>query len=146
MPGWFMEMTLSDWNVVVFGALVLVFLIDYMGWSPWWQHPIGYIAIAYSISVLLLVFLIVYGMIAGQRVDEWARTIVTFLLIMSIVGKIIILHYERRRGVALLADERELHAEVARLELQFAQEHARVVELENALGMDGYSSNGGKAR
>ncbi|AYD87377.1 hypothetical protein SEA_VALENTINIPUFF_82 [Microbacterium phage ValentiniPuff] len=124
MPAWFWEMQISDWFMVIFGLLQLVFLIDYCR-SPFWLHPIGYIVVAYSFAVLLLVFLILYGMVAGQRVDEWARTIVTFLLILSIVGKIVILHYERARGLQLLADANVLHDKIAALEAELAAERAR---------------------
>lgn len=95
---WFWEMTVSDWLMVTFGFLVLVFVIDYAFGNPWWTHPIGFIVLFYGISVLLLVFLIVYGMVAGQRVEEWARLPVTAALVISILGKLIILHYERRNG------------------------------------------------
>lgn len=98
MPEWFYEMAPSDWNMVIFGLLILVFVIDYGFWSPWWTHPIGWIVLIYGISVLALVFLILYGMVAGQRVDEWARFTVTLMLDVGIIGKIVILHYERKQG------------------------------------------------
>jgi len=98
MPAWFWEMAPSDWMMVAFGVLVLTFLIDYGFFSPWWEHPIGWIVLIYGLSVLALVVLIIYGMVAGQRIDEWPRLIVTTMLVVGIMGKIIILHVSRHEG------------------------------------------------
>jgi hypothetical protein len=46
----------------------------------------------------MLMFLILYGLVAGQRVEEWARVPVAFLLTVGIAGKLIILHVSRHEG------------------------------------------------
>lgn len=98
MPEWFMSMTTSDWLLFLFAVGALWFVVDYGAFSPWWKHPIGWVVMVYGVSVVLLMFLIVYGVVVGERVDEWARQIVGFLLCVGITGKILILHVSRHEG------------------------------------------------
>lgn len=92
------EMAPSDWAMVLFTLGMLWFVLDYGIFNPWWRHPIGWVVMIYGVSVLLLMFLILYGLVAGQRVDEWARLPVAVLLVSGIAGKIVILHISRHEG------------------------------------------------
>ncbi|QNJ55971.1 membrane protein [Microbacterium phage Rasputia] len=92
------ELAPSDWAMVLFTLGVLWFVLDYGIFNPWWRAPIGWVVMIYGVSVLLLMFLILYGLVAGQRVDEWARFPVGVLLVAGILGKIIILHVARHEG------------------------------------------------
>lgn len=98
MPLWILDLTLSDYTLMTFAFGVLWFTVDYGIFTPWWRHPIGWVVFSYSLSVLGLMSLILFGIVAGQRVDEWARLIVGILLVAGIVGKIIVLHVSRREG------------------------------------------------
>lgn len=98
VPLWVAEMAPSDWTMVLFTLGLLWFVFDYGIFSPWWKAPIGWVVMAYGVSVMLLMFLILYGLVAGQRVDEWARWPVSILLVLGIVGKIVILHVSRHEG------------------------------------------------
>lgn len=98
LPDWLITATLSDHMLLIFAFGVLWFTLDYGLGSPWWRGPIGYVVLAYSLSVLALMFLIIWGIVAGERVDEWIRQIVGALLIGGIVGKIVILHVSRHEG------------------------------------------------
>ena len=97
-PEWILELTQSDFLLGVFALLVFAFLLDYGIFSPWWRHPIGWITIIYTLSVLGLMFLIVWGVIVSQRVDEWARSAVGAFLVLGALGKLIILHVSRYEG------------------------------------------------
>jgi multidrug efflux pump subunit AcrB len=103
---WLDHLLPSDWGLAVFAALVLVFIVDYGVFSPWWRHPIGYVVLMYSISVALLVFLILWATATGARIDEWARQLVVILLILGIVGKMVILHVSRYQGMIERRKER----------------------------------------
>lgn len=98
LPEWLITATVSDYMLLIFAAGVLWFTLDYGLGSPWWRGPIGYVVLAYSLSVLALMFLIIWGIVAGERVDEWVRQIVGVTLIGGIVGKIVILRVSRREG------------------------------------------------
>lgn len=98
MPEWFTTMTTSDWLLALFAAGALWFVLDYGLFSPWWRHPIGWVVMVYGISVLLLMLLIIYGVVVGERIDEWARQLVAGLLVLGIAGKIIVLHVSRHEG------------------------------------------------
>lgn len=92
------EMAPSDWTMVLFTAGLLWFVFDYGIFSPWWKAPIGWVVMLYGLSVTLLMILILYGLVAGQRVDEWARLPIAVLLLTGILGKIVILHISRHEG------------------------------------------------
>ena len=98
MPQWMIELTTSDYLLTVFFLGSVWFVFDYGLFSPWWRHPIGYVVLTYGISIVILMSLITYGIVAGQRVDEWLRTIAGILLVMGIAGKIIVLHVSRHEG------------------------------------------------
>lgn len=110
VPLWVAEMAPSDWMMVIFTVGQLWFVFDYGIFSPWWRAPIGWVVMAYGLSVLLLMTLILYGLVAGQRVDEWARLPVSVLLVVGILGKIVILHVSRHEG---RIEHRKLRAERA---------------------------------
>ncbi|AWN07751.1 membrane protein [Microbacterium phage Hendrix] len=117
------ELAPSDWAMVAFTFGVLWFVLDYGIFNPWWRAPIGWVVMIYGFSVLLLMFLILYGLVAGQRVDEWARLPVGVLLVAGILGKIVILHVARHEG---RIERRRLRAE----------RHARLSEVRNAEMVD----------
>lgn len=98
LPEWITGLDLSDYLIMVFALGVLWFGIDYGIFSPWWRDPLGWVMLGYNISVALLLGLIIYAAVFGQRVDEIYRAPVAFLLAVSIVGKIAILHISRREG------------------------------------------------
>lgn len=98
MPEWMIGLTPSDFLLTAFFIGSIWFLFDYGLFSPWWKHPIGYVVFTYGLSVVVLMSLITYGVVAGQRVDEWLRIIAGILLCIGIAGKIIILHVSRHEG------------------------------------------------
>lgn len=106
--------TLSDVLFVIAAPLAAYFFLSYGLGSPWykvWQHGwLGVMTFLHGLSVVALVSLIVYTTIYGQRADEWYRSLIAALLVISLLGKIVILHYERHMGTL----ERRRHQELAR--------------------------------
>lgn len=98
MPQWMLELAPSDYLLTAFFLGQLWFIVDYGFFSPWWKHPIGYVVLTYGVSIVILMSLITYGVVAGQRVDEWLRTIAGVLLLLGIAGKIVVLHVSRHEG------------------------------------------------
>lgn len=92
----------SDIYFIIAAPLAAYFFLSYGLGSPWykvWQHGwIGVMTFLHAITVFALVTLVVYSTIFDQRVDEWYRELVGALLVLSLVGKIVILHYERHTG------------------------------------------------
>lgn len=104
MLTWITDLTVSDYLIIIAFAALLWFIVDYGGFTPWWrvrQHGwIGIAVLLFTFSVFLLMGLIIWGTIVGQRVPEPARIVVAFLLAVGMVGKTVILHHERKVGRA----------------------------------------------
>ncbi|UVT31312.1 membrane protein [Microbacterium phage Marcie] len=98
VPQWVAEMQTSDWLMFTFAALLLFFVLDYGTGTPWWKAPVSAFTFEYGIAVLALMSLIIYGVVFGQRVEEWARIPVMFGLCVGMIGKIIVLKVSRRQG------------------------------------------------
>ena len=97
-PSWVTELAMSDWMMFVFVGLLLFFVLDYGTFTPWWKAPVSIFVFEYGIAVLALMFLIIHGIVVGERIDEWARRVVMFGLCAGILGKIIVLKVSRRQG------------------------------------------------
>lgn len=98
VPQWVAEMQTSDWLMFAFAALLLFFVLDYGTGTPWWKAPVSAFTFEYGLSVLALISLIIYGVVMGERVEEWARIPVMFGLCVGVLGKIIVLKVSRRQG------------------------------------------------
>lgn len=112
VPQWVMELQTSDWLMFAFAALLLFFVLDYGTGTPWWKAPVSTFVFEYGFSVLALIGLIIYGVIFGQRVEEWARIPVMFGLCVGIIGKIVVLKVSRREGRIERRERRRLAHEV----------------------------------
>lgn len=110
VPQWVAEMQASDWLMFVFAALLLFFVLDYGTGTPWWKAPVSAFTFEYGLSVLALISLIIYGVVMGERVEEWARIPVMFGLCVGVLGKIIVLKVSRRQG-RIARRERRRHLE-----------------------------------
>lgn len=64
----------------------------------WFHDPLGWVIFLYSLAVDALLFLIVFGIVFGQKVDEPYRVVIAVLLWGSLLAKRWILHTERKRG------------------------------------------------
>lgn len=92
----------SDFFVFVAFLAGTWFALTYAIGSPWWrvnQHGlIGVMTLLHSWSVASLLFLIMWGTVFGQRVDEGGRLPIAIFLAFATVTKVVILHVERRTG------------------------------------------------
>lgn len=112
VPHWVMELQTSDWLMFAFAALLLFFVLDYGTGTPWWKAPVSTFVFEYGFSVLALIGLIIYGVVFGQRVEEWARIPVMFGLCVGIIGKIVVLKISRREGRIERMERRRLAHEL----------------------------------
>lgn len=64
----------------------------------WTRDPLGWVIFSYSVVTVGLLFLIVWGIVFGQKVDEWARFVFAFLFACGLIGKGSAMYSERRRG------------------------------------------------
>ncbi|QKO02795.1 hypothetical protein SEA_KELCOLE_42 [Microbacterium phage Kelcole] len=110
VPQWVAEMQTSDWLMFTFAALLLFFVLDYGTGTPWWKAPVSGFTFEYGLSVLALMSLIIYGVIFGQRVEEWARIPVMLGLCVGMIGKIVVLKVSRHEG-RIERRARRLHLE-----------------------------------
>jgi hypothetical protein len=102
MPEWIERLAMSDYLLLAAFIALLWFLVDYGVFTPWWRWKehgfIGYAVMLFTLSVFILMGIIIYGTVAGQRVDEPMRIVALSTVLLGIVGKTVILHYERRVG------------------------------------------------
>ena len=98
LPAWVADLTPSDWTMFVFAALLLFFVVDYGLFTPWWKSPVSFFVFEYGVAMLALMYLVIHGVIMGQRVDEWARELVWLGLAVGVAGKIIMVKVLRRQG------------------------------------------------
>lgn len=93
----------SDILLLISAPLAAYFLLSYGLFSPWYKVKrhgwVGVMTFLHAVSVFALVSLVVYATIFDQRADEWYRLSIAALLVLSLLGKIAILHYERHNGL-----------------------------------------------
>ena len=77
-------------------ALALVFAIGRP--RTWHRDPLGWVIFYYALATVALLFLIVWGIVAGQKVDEWARFLISTALAVALVWKIVAVVRERHKG------------------------------------------------
>lgn len=102
MPEWVQDLTFSDYLVLIAAGALLWFLVDYGVFTPWWRYKehgfIGYAVMLFTGSVAVLLGMIIWAAIMGQRISEPARIVAGILLVVGMIAKIIILHHERKAG------------------------------------------------
>lgn len=107
--------SLSDIFLLIGLPFAAWFPITYSLGSPWYKVKrhgwIGVMTLLHSLSVAALLFLIVWGIVYGQRIDEAFRLPISAVLALAFAAKVAILHAERRRGRIMRRDrhEREKH-------------------------------------
>ena len=92
--------SLSDLVLLLCLAAGLLFSSTFALGSPrvWFRDPLGWVIFLYSLSVDALLFLIVYGIVFGQKIEEPYRLAISLALLGALLSKIWILHQERVQG------------------------------------------------
>jgi hypothetical protein len=93
-----MMLALSDYLILLALIPAAWFTVSYGVWSPWYRAALGVVVFLYSLAVVALLSLIAYGIVAQERIAEPARALVAGALLLSLTGKVIVLHLERRAG------------------------------------------------
>lgn len=90
----------SDWMLLLCLLPLSYFGVRFSLGSPrsWFKDPLGWVIFLFNISVLALLFLIVYGIVFGQPISEPWRLLVATSVFLSACAKDIMLERERRRG------------------------------------------------
>lgn len=94
----FSNLTTSDTLLLLCVPFAGWFVLSYGLLSPWYRYWLGIVTFLHSTSVALLLFLIVWGIVFGQKVDEPYRLAISALLLFALISKVVILHVERRNG------------------------------------------------
>jgi hypothetical protein len=93
-----LDLTPSDVMLLLAVLPAAWFWASYGLGSPWYRSTLGVVTFLHSLSVASLLFLIVYAIVFGQRVDEPWRLMVSTVLFFALTSKVVILHVERRAG------------------------------------------------
>jgi len=96
------ERALSDYFLLAAFVAAAWFALSYAIFSPWYKVKdhgwIGVMTLLHSWSVAALLFLIVWAIVFGARVDETVRAPIAIFLALATVTKVVILHHERHEG------------------------------------------------
>ncbi|MDF2915904.1 MAG: hypothetical protein K0S70_121 [Microbacterium sp.] len=116
--------TPSDWLLLYCLLPSAAFFITYTTTSPWWKVRefgwLGVVTVLHSLSVGLLLFLICYGIVFGQKIDEEYRVAISGALAFALTSKYVVFLLERRAG---LRERRE----TKRLKVERAERHDSVM-------------------
>lgn len=93
-----LDLTPSDVMLLLAVPPAAWFWASYGLGSPWYRSTLGVVTFLHSLSVASLLFLIVYAIVFGQRVEEPWRLMVSTVLFFALTSKVVILHVERRAG------------------------------------------------
>ena len=93
-------LSFSDIILIIAPIPVLLFLIGYMIKSPWIKDELGAMVVLSAAALAGLLFLIVWGIVFGQKVEEPIRAAVALMVLFAASGKYIIWLRERQKGKA----------------------------------------------
>ena len=117
------DLTPSDIVLLYCGAAAAAFFVVYTLTAAWWRVRrygwLGVVTALHSFSIMCLLFLIIYAIIFGQKVDEGYRLAVSIAVAVALTSKSIVYIHERVRGV------KERHDERVRLAGLLGQERVR---------------------
>lgn len=91
-------LTPSDWMFVLCTIPAAWFAFVYIFLTRWWVDSLGWIVALYALAVAGMLFLILYAVFTGERIEEFWRLSFTAFLFIALCGKVVILHRERRNG------------------------------------------------
>lgn len=119
LPDFFTTYDISGSDALLIYCILpaAAFFLTYLTTSPWWRIKkygwLGVVTVLHSFSTLLLLLLIVYAIIFGQKLDEAYRVFVALVLASALTFKYIVYLIERRKGrMARLQARREAEPQV----------------------------------
>ncbi len=92
------SLSVSDWFLLSLIVPLTWFTIVYGFLTKWFEDPLGWVILSGAVGMLAVLGLIIYGLFTGERAPEVVRSIVFGLVLASWVGKVVVLHNERRKG------------------------------------------------
>lgn len=92
--------SISDGLLTACFVVGVVFSLTFGLGKPrvWFHDLLGWVIFLYSLAVDALLFLIVWGIVVGQKIEEPARVVISSALLGALASKLWILHKERQRG------------------------------------------------
>lgn len=104
------DLSPSDVVLLYCGLAAALFFVIYTITAAWWRVKkfgwLGVVTALHSFSIMCLLFLIIYAIILGQKVDEGYRLAVSIAVAVALTSKTAVYVYERVRGVKERHDER----------------------------------------
>lgn len=98
----------SDWLLFACALPILWFAIVYGFLTKWWEDPLGWIILSGALGLFGVIVSVIWAVFTGARIVEPVRIILYGAILISWIGKDLVLHRERRRGKLLrLARNRE---------------------------------------
>jgi hypothetical protein len=90
----------SDWLLFSCALPIAWFVLVYGFFTKWWEDPFGWIILSGALGLLLVLASIIFSVFTGNRIVEPVRIVLYGLILISWLGKDVVLHRERHRGKA----------------------------------------------
>lgn len=88
----------SDFVLMGIVLPVTYFVIVYGFFTKWWADPFGWIILGGALSLGAFLIIVIYAVFAGERINEPVRFVLLLGVLLSWIGKDVILHETRREG------------------------------------------------
>lgn len=100
IPEAMMSLTPSDIVLLIDFVLAFVVAAYFALGSPrtWVHDALGWVIFGYAVVTAGLLFLIVWGIVFGQKIDEWVRFVFAFAFGLGLIAKGLAMYDERRKG------------------------------------------------
>lgn len=97
------DISFSDASLLYAFIPAIAFFFLYAVTSPWWRVKklgfLGLVTVLHSFSTILLLFLVCYAIIFGQKVNEEWRTVIALTVAAALTSKLVVYLVERRNGM-----------------------------------------------
>jgi hypothetical protein len=91
-------LTFSDWLLLSTVLPIGWFVFVYGFLTKWWEDALGWIILSGALGLFGVILSVIFGVFAGVRIGEALRIVLYGAILVSWIGKDIVLHRERRLG------------------------------------------------
>ncbi len=93
-----LDLVTSDWLLFACALPIAWFIFVYGLLTEWYKDPFGWIILSGALGLGGVIASVIFAVFAGARIDEPLRIVLYGAILVSWIGKDIILHRERRIG------------------------------------------------
>lgn len=93
-----LDLAFSDW--VLFTSILPIgwFIFVYGFLTKWYEDPFGWVLLSGAVGLFGVIASVIFAVFAGARIDEPLRIVLYAAILISWIGKDVVLHHERKAG------------------------------------------------